>query len=115
LLGPDRPLAGSDGGLALGAAGRDPRRGRSTAGLACRYRPQAHAARAPAVAADRLPGLTRPLPPRTDTHDHSRPPEPAGAARSPPAMRVLFFNEGNLGTHVLGQSQLDAALHAGLG
>jgi glycosyltransferase involved in cell wall biosynthesis len=30
-------------------------------------------------------------------------------------MRVLFFNEGNLGTHVLGQSQLDAALHAGLG
>lgn len=29
-------------------------------------------------------------------------------------MRILFFNEGNLGTHILGQGQLDAALHAGL-
>ena len=29
-------------------------------------------------------------------------------------MRVLFFNEGNLGSHILGQGQLDAALHAGL-
>jgi glycosyltransferase involved in cell wall biosynthesis len=29
-------------------------------------------------------------------------------------MRVLFFNEGNLGTHILGQGQLDAALRAGL-
>ena len=29
-------------------------------------------------------------------------------------MRILFFNEGNLGTHVMGQSQLDAALQAGL-
>jgi glycosyltransferase involved in cell wall biosynthesis len=29
-------------------------------------------------------------------------------------MRVLFFNEGNLGAHVMGQGQLDAALHAGL-
>ena len=29
-------------------------------------------------------------------------------------MRVLFFNEGNLGTLIMGQSQLDAALHAGL-
>jgi glycosyltransferase involved in cell wall biosynthesis len=29
-------------------------------------------------------------------------------------MRVLFFNEGNLGTHVLGHAQLDAALHSGL-
>src|ERR1039458_9953597 len=31
-----------------------------------------------------------------------------------PTVRVLFFNEGNLGTHILGQGQLDAALHAGL-
>jgi glycosyltransferase involved in cell wall biosynthesis len=29
-------------------------------------------------------------------------------------MRVLFFNEGNLGTHVLGQAQLDLALRVGL-
>jgi glycosyltransferase involved in cell wall biosynthesis len=29
-------------------------------------------------------------------------------------MRVLFFNEGNLGSHVLGHSQLDVALRAGL-
>jgi alpha-maltose-1-phosphate synthase len=29
-------------------------------------------------------------------------------------VRVLFFNEGNLGTHVMGQSQLEAALQAGL-
>jgi hypothetical protein len=29
-------------------------------------------------------------------------------------MRVLFFNEGNLGTHVLGHGQLDAALRRGL-
>jgi glycosyltransferase involved in cell wall biosynthesis len=29
-------------------------------------------------------------------------------------MRVLFFNEGNLDTHVLGHAQLDAALRAGL-
>ena len=29
-------------------------------------------------------------------------------------MRVLFFNEGNLGSHVLGQGQLDAALRVGL-
>jgi glycosyltransferase involved in cell wall biosynthesis len=29
-------------------------------------------------------------------------------------VRVLFFNEGNIGTHILGQSQLDAALRAGL-
>jgi alpha-maltose-1-phosphate synthase len=29
-------------------------------------------------------------------------------------MRILFFNEGNLGTHILGQGQLDAALRAGL-
>jgi glycosyltransferase involved in cell wall biosynthesis len=29
-------------------------------------------------------------------------------------MRVLFFNEGNLGTHILGQGQLEEALHAGL-
>jgi glycosyltransferase involved in cell wall biosynthesis len=29
-------------------------------------------------------------------------------------MRVLFFNEGNLGTHILGQAQLDRALHVGL-
>jgi glycosyltransferase involved in cell wall biosynthesis len=29
-------------------------------------------------------------------------------------MRVLFFNEGNLGTHVLGHAQLDAALRSGL-
>jgi len=28
-------------------------------------------------------------------------------------MRILFFNEGNLGTHILGQGQLDAALRAG--
>jgi glycosyltransferase involved in cell wall biosynthesis len=30
------------------------------------------------------------------------------------SMRILFFNEGNLGTYVLGHGQLDAALHAGL-
>jgi glycosyltransferase involved in cell wall biosynthesis len=30
-------------------------------------------------------------------------------------MRVLFFNEGNLGTHILGQGQLDAALRIGVG
>lgn len=29
-------------------------------------------------------------------------------------MRVLFFNEGNLGTHILGQGQLEAALRIGL-
>jgi len=29
-------------------------------------------------------------------------------------MRVLFFNEGNLGTHILGQGQLEDALHSGL-
>jgi glycosyltransferase involved in cell wall biosynthesis len=29
-------------------------------------------------------------------------------------VRVLFFNEGNLGTHILGQGQLDAALRCGL-
>jgi glycosyltransferase involved in cell wall biosynthesis len=29
-------------------------------------------------------------------------------------VRVLFFNEGNLGSHVLGHAQLDAALRAGL-
>lgn len=29
-------------------------------------------------------------------------------------MRILFFNEGNLGTHILGQGQLDAALRVGL-
>ncbi len=29
-------------------------------------------------------------------------------------MRILFFNEGNLGSHILGQGQLDAALLAGL-
>ena len=29
-------------------------------------------------------------------------------------MRVLFFNEGNLGAHVLGHAQLDGALHSGL-
>jgi alpha-maltose-1-phosphate synthase len=29
-------------------------------------------------------------------------------------MRVLFFNEGNLGTHVLGHAQLDEALRSGL-
>jgi glycosyltransferase involved in cell wall biosynthesis len=29
-------------------------------------------------------------------------------------MRILFFNEGNLGSHILGQGQLDAALQAGL-
>jgi glycosyltransferase involved in cell wall biosynthesis len=29
-------------------------------------------------------------------------------------MRILFFNEGNLGSHILGQGQLDAALRAGL-
>jgi len=29
-------------------------------------------------------------------------------------VRILFFNEGNLGTYILGQGQLDAALRAGL-
>jgi glycosyltransferase involved in cell wall biosynthesis len=29
-------------------------------------------------------------------------------------MRVLFFNEGNLGTHILGQGRFDAAVLAGL-
>ncbi|HEY7831463.1 MAG TPA: glycosyltransferase family 4 protein [Solirubrobacteraceae bacterium] len=29
-------------------------------------------------------------------------------------MRVLFFNEGNLGTHILGQGQLEQALRIGL-
>ncbi len=29
-------------------------------------------------------------------------------------MRVLFFNEGNLGTHVMGQGQLEQALRTGL-
>jgi len=29
-------------------------------------------------------------------------------------MRILFFNEGNLGTYILGQGQLDASLQAGL-
>ena len=27
---------------------------------------------------------------------------------------MLFFNEGNLGSHILGQSQLEAALRVGL-
>ena len=31
-----------------------------------------------------------------------------------PTVRVLFFNEGNLGTYILGQGQLDAALLTGL-
>jgi alpha-maltose-1-phosphate synthase len=30
------------------------------------------------------------------------------------AVRVLFFNEGNLGTHIMGQGQLEAALRIGL-
>lgn len=30
-------------------------------------------------------------------------------------MRVLFYNEGNLGEQIMGQGQLDAALHTGLG
>jgi alpha-maltose-1-phosphate synthase len=29
-------------------------------------------------------------------------------------MRVLFFNEGNLGAHIMGQGQLDAALRVGM-
>ncbi len=29
-------------------------------------------------------------------------------------MRILIFNEGNLGAHVMGQGQLDGALHIGL-
>jgi len=29
-------------------------------------------------------------------------------------MRVMFFNEGNLGTHILGQGQLDEAVRTGL-
>jgi len=29
-------------------------------------------------------------------------------------VRVLFFNEGNLGTHIMGQAQLDTALRVGL-
>ena len=29
-------------------------------------------------------------------------------------MRVMFFNEGNLGTHILGQGQLDEAVRVGL-
>lgn len=29
-------------------------------------------------------------------------------------MRVMFFNEGNFGSHILGQGQLDAALRTGL-
>ncbi len=29
-------------------------------------------------------------------------------------MRLLFFNEGNLGTHIMGQGQLEAALRIGL-
>lgn len=29
-------------------------------------------------------------------------------------MRVMFFNEGNLGTHIMGQGQMDAALQIGL-
>ncbi len=31
-----------------------------------------------------------------------------------PTVRVLFFNEGNLGTYILGQARLDAALRTGL-
>ncbi|MGD0453270.1 MAG: glycosyltransferase family 4 protein [Solirubrobacteraceae bacterium] len=30
------------------------------------------------------------------------------------AVRLLFFNEGNLGTHIMGQGQLEAALRIGL-
>lgn len=29
-------------------------------------------------------------------------------------MRVMFFNEGNLGTHIMGQGQMEAALRVGL-
>ena len=29
-------------------------------------------------------------------------------------MRVMFFNEGNLGTHIMGQGQMEAALRTGL-
>ena len=29
-------------------------------------------------------------------------------------MRILFFNEGNLGSHIMGQGQLDEALRVGL-
>ena len=64
-----------------------------------------------------------------DGHPHRRPTTSAGRGRSPsrdepggrppamalsPQMRVMFFNEGNLGTHILGQGRLDEALRAGL-
>jgi alpha-maltose-1-phosphate synthase len=39
---------------------------------------------------------------------------PTGDALRWRTVRVLFFNEGNLGTHILGQAQLDAALRVGL-
>jgi glycosyltransferase involved in cell wall biosynthesis len=45
----------------------------------------------------------------------AQPPEPPAAAGHAVGyrgalVRILFFNEGNLGTHILGQGQLDAAL-----
>ncbi len=53
---------------------------------------------------------------------HGGPPPPHRVASShrgaspidDASLRVLFFNEGNLGTYILGQGQLDAALRAGL-
>ena len=44
------------------------------------------------------------------------PTEAPGSHRvvSPAAVRILFFNEGNLGSHILGQGQLDEALQVGL-
>jgi glycosyltransferase involved in cell wall biosynthesis len=40
---------------------------------------------------------------------------PPPDATAPRALRVLFFNEGNLGSHILGQGQLEQALRVGLG
>ncbi len=37
-----------------------------------------------------------------------------GRATGASPLRILFFNEGNLGSHILGQSQLAAALRVGL-
>jgi glycosyltransferase involved in cell wall biosynthesis len=37
-----------------------------------------------------------------------------GARRAASTVRILFFNEGNLGSHIMGQGQLAQALHIGL-
>lgn len=47
-------------------------------------------------------------------HPRRGQPTPDYVAQQDRPLRMLFFNEGNLGTHVLGHGQLEAALRSGL-